>query len=143
MKRFIPILIAIASAAAIASPVLAQDQQAAPAGNSASQTEVQSELAMRAGDWNSAAALSGQSYRENPTLRNEFNLATAYVHTGQPALAIPLYADVARSGHFTETQALYDYHSRARPGRVQFNYADEANRRLDMLTGSPDTDELK
>jgi hypothetical protein len=83
------------------------------------------------------ALLAAASYRESPGLTNEFNLATAYVHTGRVALAIPLYADVATNGKFTQGTALYDYRHGVRPERVRFNYSEEANRRLVLLTGEP------
>ena len=129
MKRFISTLVAIGSLAALAAPALAMDQEATH------KLEVNSEEAMLAGDWNSATAMAGRAYREDPNLKTEFNLATAYEHSGQAALAIPLYQDLARRGQFVDTQALYDYRSGVRPDRVVFNYAGEANRRLAVLTG--------
>lgn len=129
MKRLISTLVAIGGLAALAAPALAQDSQA-PA-----KLEVHAEQAMLAGDWNSATAMAGRAYREDPNLRTEFNLATAYEHTGQVGLAIPLYQDLAQRGQFVDTQALYDYRSGIRPERVRYSYAGEANRRLQILTG--------
>ena len=129
MKRLISTLIAIGGLAALAAPAIAQDAQ------EPTKVAVASEEAMLAGDWNSATAIAGRAYREDPNLRTEFNLATAYEHAGQAALAIPLYRDLAVKGQFTWTQALYDYRHGPRPEHVQFNYADAANERLAALTG--------
>ncbi|MGZ6014137.1 MAG: hypothetical protein ACXWKM_00190 [Phenylobacterium sp.] len=126
MKRLISLAIAIATATSLATPVLAQDL-----------AERQSERAGVIGDWAQVVVLSGQSYRRQPTLENEFNLATGYEHTGQIALAIPLYADVAKYGEFTHAVTLYDYSHGARVQRAGFNYSEEANRRLAMLTDTP------
>ena len=135
MKRIIPLLIAIASTAAIASPTFAQTLQRSPSTVSAALAESQAEQAALDGDWSSSAALTAKSYRESPSLTNEFNLAADYARSGQIALAIPLYADVAANGRFSEGTALYAYRSGQRTDRAHFNYTDEANRRLAELTG--------
>ncbi len=70
-------------------------------------------------------------------MSNEFNLATDYTHTGQPALAIPLYQDVAANGGARTAQAVYNDRTSTGPAREQFNYAREATRRLDALTDQP------
>jgi hypothetical protein len=124
MKRVMSLV--VAAAALIATPVFAQDL-----------SELHSEQACVDSDWARVVVLSGQSYRRQPTLENEFNLATAYENLGQIALAIPLYENVARYGEFTYTHALYDYRHGARVERPGFNYSDEANRRLAILTNTP------
>jgi hypothetical protein len=97
--------------------------------------ELQAQQAALDDNWTAVVSLAGKAYRESPSLNNEFNLATAYTRTGQMALAIPLYADVAANGRYSEVTVLYDYRSGTRPPRVQYNIADEANRRLVLLTG--------
>jgi len=54
------------------------------------------------GDWNTALAFFQRSYREKPSLLNEFNLATAYQRTGRGDLAVPLYLDLVDRGQLTE-----------------------------------------
>lgn len=129
MKLLVSTLVAIGGLAALAAPALAQDAQE-PA-----KVAVAAEEAMLAGDWNSATVIAGRAYREDPNLRTEMNLATAYEHEGQVALAIPLYRDLEVKGQFTWTQALYDYRHGPRPENVVYNYAEEAHRRLALLTG--------
>jgi len=101
--------------------------------------EQQAEEAGQAGDWAREVALAGASYSKSASLLNEFNLATAYMHTGQNALAIPLYADVAANGQYTDVIAQYNYRTGPRPARVSYNMTDEANRRLTELTGQANT----
>ena len=94
------------------------------------------------GDWNTALAFFQRSYREKPSILNEFNLATAYQRTGQGALAIPLYLDLVDRGGSTEVTRIQNadesFDQRA-PAR---DIADEARDRLikmhalDMSTGT-------
>jgi len=133
MKPLDSICLAIASAAIIATPVLAADQQE-PATVSAEVAQIRSEQASVRGDWPEATRLDEQSYRESPSISNEFNLATDYTRTGQPALAIPLYQDVAEHGGDRTAGAVYNDRTQASPPRERFNYAEEAVRRLDAMT---------
>ncbi len=149
MTCFVPLLIAIAGVCVMASPTLAQDRGPAPGAapatdmppapgtTSAAQLASRAEQAGADSDWSAMAILAAASYRESPGMVNEFNLATAYAHTGRTALAIPLYADVVQNGKFTQGTALYDYRHGVSPKRVRFNFSDEANRRLALLTGEP------
>ncbi len=145
MKHLTPLLIAASAlmGGLVAGPALAEGRQLTSSTTSAVIAEKQSEHAAVDRDWTNAAVLAAQSYRESASITNEFNLAADYTHTGQIALAIPLYADVAANGQFVNARAVYDYRHDARPDRVQFNYADEANRRIAELTGEPIAPDLK
>jgi hypothetical protein len=136
MKPLNSFCLAIASAAIIATPVLAADQQE-PAIYAAEVSQLHGEQASVRGDWAEATRLDEQSYRQSPSISNEFNLATDYTHTGQPALAIPLYQDVAEHGGDRTAAAAYNDRTQAAPPRERFNYAEEAVRRLDALTDQP------
>ena len=135
MKSSIPFCIALVSCAVIAGSASAQARSQVAENHSAAIMELQAQQAALDDNWTAVASLAGKAYRQSASLNNEFNLATAYTHTGQLALAIPLYADVAANGRYVEATALYDYRSGIRPPRVQYNVADEANRRLELLTG--------
>jgi len=88
------------------------------------------------GNWSAALAVTEKAYRDNPTLGNEFNLATAYAHVGRADLAVPLYEDVAAKGQFSTATVLYEYRrSDGRMSHRTFNYSDEALRRIALLTG--------
>jgi hypothetical protein len=82
------------------------------------------------GDWNTALTFFVRSYREKPSILNEFNLATAYQRTGQGALAVPLYLDLIDRGRMVEitpvrnTDGSFDQKSPSR------DIADEARDRL-------------
>src|SRR5579863_2073033 len=68
--------------------------------------EFEGEMAAQSGDWKMTLAFSEWSYQQTPDLNNEFNLATAYQHTGNNALAIPLYIDLVNRGQFTLTHSM-------------------------------------
>jgi len=138
MKASSFVCLALAGAAFIATPVLAAEQQE-PATYSAQLEQNRAEQAAVRGDWTAAAKLDAQSYRESPSVSNEFNLAAAYTHTGQSALAIPLYQDVAENGGRRTAFALYDDRAGSPVGAREFNYAQEATRRLGVLTNQPVT----
>jgi hypothetical protein len=137
MKRLVSLFVAIGGVAALAGPALAQDRPQTPATTEAARLEMQADQAALDGDWATLTTLAGASYRASPSLANEFNLATAYVHNGQTALAVPLYADVAAHGQFAQGALLYDYRNPSAPVPVhkRVNYSDEANRRIAILTG--------
>ena len=136
MKTLSSICLAVASVTISATPVLAAEQQ--EPGTYAAQVDLRrGEQAAVKGDWGRATVLDERSYRASASVSNEFNLATDYAHTGQAALAIPLYQDVAANGGNRTAQAVYDDRSGAGPTREQFNYAAEATRRLGALTDQP------
>ncbi len=134
MKGSIPFCIALISCAVAATSVSAQGVQSAES-RSAALMELRAQAAAVDGDWSAVADLAGKAYQQSPSINNEFNLATAYTHTGQTSLAIPLYADIASKGEFVEATVLYNYRSGPRPERARYNVADEANRRLQLLSG--------
>jgi len=137
MKGSIPFYIALIGCVVAATSASAQAAGQSAETRSAALMELQAQSAAVDGDWSAVADLAGRAYQQSPSINNEFNLATAYTHVGQTALAIPLYADVAAKGQFVEAPVLYDYRSRPRPVRVRYNVADEANRRLELLSGQP------
>jgi len=136
MKILSSICLAMASTAIIATPVLAAEQQE-PGTYAAQVDQRRAEQAAVGGDWARATVLDERSYRASSSVSNEFNLATDYTHTGQPALAIPLYQDVAANGGNRTAEAVYNDRTSPGPAREQFNYAREATRRLDALTDQP------
>ena len=135
MQRVRTILITACGIAALAAPALAQSRDQSPGTDEAARTELHSEHAALAGDWATVTALSGRSYRLSPSLTNEFNLATAYARAGQTALAVPLYEDVVENGQYTLGAGLYPNGGGGRDQPARFNLADEATRRLAVLSG--------
>jgi hypothetical protein len=89
------------------------------------------------GDWALAASLAVKAYREDPTVANEFNLATAYQNTGRSTLAIPLYQDLTRRGQFTTAKVVYNYRDEASGRKMNHLISEEATRRLNMIAGRP------
>ena len=137
MKRLIPFLVAVGSVALMGATASAANLDQSSGSTAGAVAESQAEQAAVNSDWTQVAILAAKSYREGPSVANEFNLATAYTHSGETTLAIPLYADVAANGQYTTVVAQYDYRSGPRPARVSYNMTDEANRRLVELTGQP------
>ena len=138
MKRLIPFLVAVGSVALMGATASAANLDQSSGSTAGAVAESQAEQAAVNSDWTQVAILAAKSYREGPSVANEFNLATAYTHSGETTLAIPLYADVAERGKLSTARVLYDYrHNGYRPPHLTFNYADEANRRLAVLTGQP------
>lgn len=94
------------------------------------------------GDWNAALAFFQRSYREKPSILNEFNLATAYQRTGQGALAVPLYLDLIDRGGSTEVTPIQNTDESFDQKAPASDIADEARDRLirmhalDMSTGT-------
>jgi len=136
MNRVSFICLALVGVTITATPVLAAEQQD-PGTYSAQLDQTHAAQAFVKSDWAKATRLDEQSYRQSPSISNEFNLATDYTRTGQPALAIPLYQDVAEHGGMRTAAAVYDDRTQAAPVREQFNYAQESTRRLDALTNQP------
>jgi hypothetical protein len=85
--------------------------------------------------------LAAKAFRGDPTLTNEFNLATGYQHTGRSDLAVPLYRDVSARGQYIHIQPIYDYDDAAdpaAPGRlIDSTLGQESDRRLNMIAGLP------
>ena len=125
--------------AALSTGASAQDQGGTFDAQAAARAKSLAVRAAALGDWPAVAALLEKGYRDDPSLGNEFNLATAYARTGQVSLAIPLYEDVARRGQFNSARVLYEYRSEVDPRtpRRSFNYSDEALRRIAALEGEP------
>jgi hypothetical protein len=82
------------------------------------------------GDWNKALAFFQRSYREKPSVLNEFNLATAYQRTGQGALAVPLYLDLIDRGGSTEVTPIQNADESFDQRAPASDIADEARDRL-------------
>src|SRR5580698_5802624 len=107
MKNLLPVFAAVAGALAISACAfnapgerVAEEGRADKAMDStfssdnASDDLTQAEMAGTRGDWNVSAQLGEKSYREQPTIWSEFNLATAYQHIGRKDLAEPLYVNL-------------------------------------------------
>jgi len=94
------------------------------------------------GDWNTALAFFQRSYREKPSILNEFNLATAYQRTGQGSLAVPLYLDLIDRGGSIEGTPIQNTDESFDQKAPASDIADEARDRLikmhalDMSTGT-------
>jgi hypothetical protein len=133
------VVVAVFGLGVLAAPALAQDRSEIFDAQAAARAKAMAVRAAALGDWPAVTALLEKVYRDDPSLGNEFNLATAYVHTGQTALAIPLYEDVAKKGQFNSATVLYQYKDEAdrRTPRRSFNYSDEALRRIALLQGEP------
>jgi hypothetical protein len=99
------------------------------------------QLASLKGDWVSEVALAGKAYREDPSLLNEFNLATGYKQLGRTVLAIPLYQDLALRGQYIHIDAVYNYDSALYAGvrarHMNSTLSDESVRRLNQIAGRP------
>ena len=137
MTRLKTFLMIVGGAAVIAAPALAQSRLVSPGTTDAAHDELHAEQAAMLGDWQTSAVLAGRSYRASPSLGNEFTLANAYAHTGQRALAVPLYEDVAEHGEFVIGAAVRLDGMTGHTERARVNLADEAGRRLTALTGAP------
>jgi len=90
------------------------------------------ESAAARGDWVVSAALAQQSYKEQPDVINEFNLATAYQHTGRSDLAVPLYIDLLDRGRYTRTAPIENF-DRTMPPPMLPRISDEAALRLKIM----------
>ena len=82
------------------------------------------------GDWSTALAFFQRSYREKPSLLNEFNLATAYQRTGRGDLAVPLYLDLVDRGQQTEVTPIENTNGSFDQKAPASDIADEARERL-------------
>jgi hypothetical protein len=88
------------------------------------------------GDWNTALAFFQRSYREKPSLLNEFNLATAYQRTGRGDLAVPLYLDLVDRGQQTEVTPIENTNGSFDQKAPASDIADEARERLIRMHAS-------
>ena len=88
------------------------------------------------GDWNTALAFFQRSYREKPSLLNEFNLATAYQRTGRGDLAVPLYLDLVDRGQLTEVTPIENTNGSFDQKAPASDIADEARERLIRMHAS-------
>lgn len=139
------ILLGAIAAVSVFSVAAANAQSAAPAPSATveapSQEPQDRQDALSAGlrnDWTTQTALAARAFREDPSLVNQFNLATGYENTGRSALAIPLYQDIASRGQYVSIKAAYDPRNESRRGRLLLpNLAAEASRRLDAIAGRP------
>lgn len=148
MKSILPVFIAIAGAFAISSACaadfnppserLAEQNSATDAMNAGFNNEnaatdlVQAELAGARGEWRVSAQLAAKSYREQPNIWNEFNLATAYEHIGRRDLAEPLYVNLVERGTFVGLNPVQNFDG-SWPAPMLETVAKEASRRLDKM----------
>jgi tetratricopeptide (TPR) repeat protein len=88
------------------------------------------------GDWNTALAFFQRSYREKPSLLNEFNLATAYQRTGRGDLAVPLYLDLVDRGQQAEVTPIENTNGSFDQKAPASDIADEARERLIRMHAS-------
>ncbi|WP_146002798.1 hypothetical protein [Telmatospirillum siberiense] len=88
------------------------------------------------GNWASEVSNAEKASATNPTVVNQFNLATGYQNTGQNDKAIALYQDLVTKGQYTSVN----------PGRnddgtpvaaADRNIADESARRIELIMGRP------
>jgi hypothetical protein len=84
------------------------------------------------GDRWTAANLFERSTDRSRSVRQRFDLATAYARTGRTAEARDIYASLVRDGDYTEGVMDVDYHNRG-ARLVRFNVAEESARRLALL----------
>ena len=79
-----------------------------------------------------SARLANKSYREQPDVWNEFNLATADSHIGRNDLAEPLYVDLIGRGQFVDLNPVQNFDG-SWPAPMLGTVAQESNRRLDRM----------
>ena len=148
MNKFLPILVAAASVFAISSASaydfnqpgerLAEEQRGADAMNTpfdpdkASADLIQAQMAGARGDWVMSAMLADKSYREQPGIWNEFNLATADQHIGRNDLAEPLYINLVSRGQFVELDPVQNFDG-SWPTQMLGTVAQESSGRLDRM----------
>jgi hypothetical protein len=148
VKSLLPVFVAIAGAFAISSACafdfnppgqrLAEEQSATAALDRGFDPDnsgvdlIQAEMAGARGDWIVSAKLADKSYREQPDIWNEFNLATADSHIGRNDLAEPLYVDLIGRGQFVDLNPVQNFDG-SWPAQMQGTVAQESNRRLDSM----------
>jgi hypothetical protein len=144
-KHITSILLSAAAIAAFSSSALAANAPTtANSGDSiydATRDEQDAQSASLKGDGTSEVALAGKAYREDPSLLNEFNLATGYERLGRTVLAIPLYQDLAVRGQYINVEAVYNYDSPLYAGvrarHMNSTLSAESLRRLNQIAGRP------
>lgn len=106
------------------------------AGDNSLRDAADAQSAGNKGNWALETSNSEKAYAVNPTVMNEFNLATGYQNTGQNAKAMTLYQDLVSKGQYTKMN----------PGRnddatpvaaSDGNMADESARRIELMMGRP------
>jgi len=118
----------------------ATHQLANGADKSDAQTDaLHGQSAAQRGDWLISAAFSGRSFKQTPNMTTEFNLATAYQHTGRADLAIPLYIDIAERGQYLKTVPLLNADGTWPLNLMSSTYADEASKRLLSMGARPES----
>jgi hypothetical protein len=148
VKSLLPVFVAIAGAFAISSACasdfnppaerLTEERNATEAMNTtfdptkSDDDLIQAQLAGARGDWIMSARLAEKSYREQPEIWNEFNLATADSHIGRNDLAEPLYVDLIGRGQFVDLNPVQNFDG-SWPAPMLGTVAQESNRRLDRM----------
>ncbi len=147
MKRLIPVLLAAASTFAISACAFNSPgeklRQQADASEALSRGHDQDEsvrdmhlevLAGARGDWSASRELGELSYSERPDIWNEFNLATAYEHTGRTSQAVPLYTDLVERGRSVALVPVQNFDG-SWPQAMAPTVSEESARRLDWIAG--------
>lgn len=142
MKNLLPVFVAVAGAFAISACAfnppgerLAEQDNATTALESGFDADnsgadlIQAEMAGARGDWTESAQLADKSYREQPNIWNEFNLATADEHIGRADLAEPLYANLIERGQFINLVPVQNFDG-SWPAPMLGTVAQESGRRL-------------
>jgi hypothetical protein len=142
VKNLLPVFVVVAGAFAISACAfdppgerLAQQGRADKALDSAFDSDnadndsTQAEMAGARGDWAMSVKLGEKSYREQPGIWNEFNLATAYENTGRKDLAEPLYVNLVERGQFVNLHPIQNIDG-SWPTNMLATVAQESTRRL-------------
>jgi hypothetical protein len=148
VKKLIPAFVAVASVFAISSAYaldfnppgarLMEEHNGAVAMNAVFDPDssdadlIQAEMAGARGDWVMSALLANKSYKEQPDIWNEFNLATADQHIGRNDLAEPLYVDLITRGQFVTLDPVQNFDG-SWPTEMLGTVAQESNHRLDRM----------
>jgi hypothetical protein len=145
MKNLLPAFVSVVGAFAISACAfnppgerLAEQGRADKAmassfdSDNASNDLTQAEMAAARGDWAVSAELADKSYREQPNIWNEFNLATADEHIGRMDLAEPLYVNLIERGQFVDIQPIQNFDG-SWPAPMLWTVAQESARRLDRM----------
>jgi hypothetical protein len=84
------------------------------------------------GDKYTAANLFLQAYEADPTIKNRFNLATAYDSIGKRELALDMYGALVKDGQYVRLSEVYS--NDLGPKYIRdFNVSDESQLRINAI----------